>query len=62
MRPCGGDVRRGVLAPDRLDAAVLVVDELKLSSGSSTTPLRKVVSLNEPVIVPSMLAPLSPQM
>ena len=31
-------------------------------SGSSTTPLRKVISLNEPVMVPSMLAPLSPQM
>ncbi len=32
------------------------------SSASSTTPLKKVVSLNEPVMVPSMLAPLSPQM
>ena len=31
-------------------------------SASSTSPLRKVSSLNEPVIVPSMLAPLSPQM
>ena len=28
----------------------------------ATTPLRNVISLNEPVIVPSMLAPLSPQM
>ncbi len=32
------------------------------SSASSTTPLKNVVSLNEPVRVPSMLAPLSPQM
>ena len=32
------------------------------SSASRTTPLKKVVSLNEPVRVPSMLAPLSPQM
>ena len=32
------------------------------SSGSSTTPFRKVISLNEPVVVPSRLAPLSPQM
>ncbi len=28
----------------------------------STMPLKKVVSLKEPVVVPSMLAPLSPQM
>ena len=30
-------------------------------SASSTSPLKNVVSLNEPVSVPSMLAPLSPQ-
>jgi hypothetical protein len=29
-------------------------------SASSTTPFRNVISLNEPVIVPSMLEPLSP--
>ncbi len=31
-------------------------------SASSTRPLRNVISLNEPVVVPSRLAPLSPQM
>lgn len=31
-------------------------------SAFSTMPLKKVVSLKEPVVVPSMLAPLSPQM
>ncbi len=31
-------------------------------SASRTSPLRNVISLNEPVVVPSRLAPLSPQM
>ena len=31
-------------------------------SGSSTSPLRNVSSLNDPVTVPSIEAPLSPQM
>ena len=31
-------------------------------SGSMSTPFRNVISLNEPVVVPSRLAPLSPQM
>ncbi|COW32266.1 Uncharacterised protein [Mycobacterium tuberculosis] len=31
-------------------------------SASRSRPLRNVISLNEPVLVPSMLAPLSPQM
>jgi hypothetical protein len=32
-----------------------------ISVASRTSPLKKVVSLNDPVSVPSMLAPLSPQ-
>ena len=61
-RPGGGDVGSGVVAAPPLDAAVLARSARAAASGSSTTPFRNVISLNEPVVVPSRLAPLSPQM
>ena len=56
------EVRRGVEAAEVLDAAELLDDRELLARRSRTTPLKNVVSLNDPVSVPSMLAPLSPQM
>ncbi len=61
VRPGGGEVRSGMVAAERLDPAVFV-DQPQLVFGVEYHPLRKVISLNEPVTVPSMLAPLSPQM
>ena len=51
MRSCG---------PPTVDAAE-PLGQLQLHLVGSAMPFRIVISLNEPVIVPSMLAPLSPQ-
>ena len=60
-RPGGRVVRRvGVGAPG-VEATVLL-DQRELLLGGEAIPFCIVSSLNEPVIVPSRLAPLSPKM
>ena len=54
-------MRRAVDAPETLDPAVLL-DQGKLLVGVEHESVEEGHSLNEPVVVPSMLAPLSPQM
>jgi len=52
VRPGCGAVRRGVIAAERVYSAVLL-DHQQLLLGVEQQPLRNVISLNEPVVVPS---------